>query len=52
MDTCGNNERLIRHYKDCGFSFLGMKKLNNTAELPSHYHNAEVCFFEIDLLKS
>lgn len=47
MDTCGKNERLINHYKSCGFDFLGMKKLKNTSELPSHYHNADVCFFEI-----
>ncbi|MBC8757260.1 GNAT family N-acetyltransferase [Kordia sp. YSTF-M3] len=47
MDTCGKNERLINHYKNCGFDFLGMKKLKNTSELPSHYHNADVCFFEI-----
>lgn len=49
MDTCGNNERLINHYKSCGFNYLGMKKLKNTSELPTHYHNAEVCFFEIEL---
>lgn len=49
MDTCGNNERLINHYKSCGFNYLGMKRLKNTSELPSHYHNAEVCFFEIEL---
>ena len=49
MDTCGKNERLINHYKNCGFSYLGIKKLKNTSDLPSHYHNAEVCFFEIEL---
>lgn len=49
MDTCGNNERLINHYKNCGFDFLGMKKLKDTSELPSHYHKADVCFFEIAL---
>lgn len=49
MDTCGNNVRLINHYKSSGFEFLGMKKLKNTSELPSHYHNADVCFFEIAL---
>ncbi|HEY5370942.1 MAG TPA: GNAT family N-acetyltransferase [Hanamia sp.] len=27
MDTCGKNERLINHYKNCGFSYLGIKKL-------------------------
>jgi RimJ/RimL family protein N-acetyltransferase len=49
MDTCGNNERLINHYQSCGFKYLGMKKLKNTSELPIHYHNADVCFFEIKL---
>lgn len=49
MDTCGKNDKLINHYKRCGFDFLGMKKLKNTSDLPSHYHNADVCFFEIDL---
>ncbi|MGP1993766.1 GNAT family N-acetyltransferase [Zobellia laminariae] len=48
MDTCGKNDKLINHYKSCGFDFLGMKKLKNTSDLPSHYHNADVCFFEID----
>lgn len=49
MDTCGRNDRLINHYKSCGFNYLGMKKLKDTSELPSHYDNAEVCFFEIQL---
>lgn len=46
MYTCGKNDRLINHYKSCGFDFIGMKKLKNTSELPLHYHNADVCFFE------
>lgn len=49
MDTCGKNDRLISHYKNCGFNFLGIKKRENTSELPLHYHNADVCFFEIKL---
>lgn len=49
MDTCGKNEKLISHYKSCGFNYLGNKKLKNTSQLPSHYHNADVCFFEIKL---
>ena len=49
MDTCGKNDKLINHYKNCGFNYLGIKKLKNTSELPSHYHNADVCFFEIEL---
>jgi len=49
MDTCGKNDKLINHYKNSGFNFLGMKKLKNTSDLPSHYHKADVCFFEIKL---
>jgi ribosomal protein S18 acetylase RimI-like enzyme len=46
MDTCGKNDGLIEHYTKCGFEFLGVRKLKNTSDLPSHYHNADVCFFE------
>jgi len=49
MDTCGNNIKLIKHYENCGFDFLGMKKLKNTDDLPSHYVDADVCFFEIKI---
>ncbi|MEM8965876.1 MAG: GNAT family N-acetyltransferase [Bacteroidota bacterium] len=49
MDTCGYNEKLINYYSHCGFDFLGIKKLKNTSNLPAHYHNADVCFFEIKL---
>ena len=49
MDTCGENKKLISHYTNCGFKYLGMKKLKNTANLPSHYQNTNVCFFELKL---
>jgi ribosomal protein S18 acetylase RimI-like enzyme len=49
MDTCGANERLINHYQKCGFNYLGMNKLKDSSALPAHYHNADVCFFEIEL---
>jgi GNAT superfamily N-acetyltransferase len=51
MDTVGNNTSLISHYTRCGFSFLGLLKLQNTAGLPAHYDNATVSLFEIDLNK-
>lgn len=47
MDTCGNNQKLIAHYKNCGFDFLGVIRLKNADELPSHYQDADVCLFEI-----
>ena len=49
MDTCGKNDRLIEHYTKCGFEFLGIRRLKNTSDLPSHYENADVCFFEMRL---
>ena len=49
LDTCGKNDNLINHYVKSGFKYLGMKKLKNSSQLPSHYHNADVCFFEIEL---
>lgn len=49
LDTCGNNTRLINHYKKCGFEFLGMKKLHDSKDLPAHYTNADVCYFEIEI---
>ena len=49
LDTCGRNDHLINHYQNCGFNFLGIKKIKDSSELPSHYHDAEVCYFEIEL---
>ena len=51
MDTCGNNQKLIKYYKVCGFDFLGMVRLKNADELPSHYQNTDVCLFEISLFE-
>jgi len=49
MDTVGENHGLISHYRSHGFDFLGLSKLENTKNLPGHYHNATVSLFQIDL---
>ncbi|GAA4785850.1 GNAT family N-acetyltransferase [Olivibacter ginsenosidimutans] len=49
LDTCGENQKLIQHYQNCGFEFLGIKKLEDATDLPAHYHHADVCYFEIKL---
>lgn len=49
MDTVGKNIGLINHYKKCGFEYLGLTKLNQTSDLPDHYHNATVSLFQISL---
>jgi len=49
MDTVGKNDGLIDYYTRCGFSFVGLSKLEETTGLPSHYRDATVSLFEIDL---
>ena len=49
LDTLGENQGLIHHYKNAGFNFLGLFNLKNTSNLPDHYKLAPVCLFEIDL---
>lgn len=52
LDTIGNNEKLIAHYKKSGFDFLGFFDLKNTQGLPEHYKQGPVCLFEINLTVS
>ena len=48
LDTLGNNIKLIEHYTNAGFDFLGMFRLKNTAGLPMHYQEElNCCLFEI-----
>jgi hypothetical protein len=49
LDTLGNNVKLIEHYTNAGFNFLGMFDLKTTEGLPDHYHNTPACLFEIKL---
>jgi ribosomal protein S18 acetylase RimI-like enzyme len=51
LDTLGNNTKLIEHYTNAGFTFLGIHHLTNTASLPLHYQKEpNCCLFEIKLL--
>ena len=50
LDTLGNNTKLIEHYCNAGFDFLGMVELKNTSELPLHYQKEpNCCLFEIKI---
>ncbi|WP_192822215.1 N-acetyltransferase [Rufibacter sp. LB8] len=49
LDTIGENKPLIQHYTACGFTFLGLFKLENTVGLPAHYENATVSLFEVEV---
>lgn len=49
LDTLGNNVKLIEHYKNAGFDFLGFFDLKNTKGLPDHYDKAPASLFEIKL---
>lgn len=50
MDTIAGNQSLNNYYQKCGFKFLGVLKLKETANLPAHYHEATVSLFEIKLV--
>ncbi len=47
MDTFGDNQKLIDYYVSCGFNFLGLVTLGESADLPKHYKNASLSLFEI-----
>ena len=47
LDTIGENKGLIAHYTACGFTYLGLTALTDTAGLPAHYHDATVSLFEL-----
>ncbi|MGI4835190.1 MAG: GNAT family N-acetyltransferase [Janthinobacterium lividum] len=47
LDTVGENQGLIAHYTACGFTYLGLVELTDTASLPAHYHDATVSLFEL-----
>ncbi len=50
LDTLGNNTKLIEHYTNAGFTFLGIHHLTNTVALPLHYQKEpNACLFEIQL---
>ncbi len=50
LDTLGNNTKLIEHYTNAGFTFLGIRHLTKTATLPLHYQQEpNCCLFEIKL---
>ncbi len=47
LDTIGNNTKLIEHYTNAGFDFLGIFGLKDTTGLPDHYHNAPAALFQL-----
>ena len=49
LDTVGLNEKLIKHYTKCGFTFLELRRLKDTDGLPAHYHNADISLFELEV---
>jgi GNAT superfamily N-acetyltransferase len=51
LDTIGNNTKLISHYVNAGFNFLGLFQLKDTSGLPAHYQTGPACLFEIALVR-
>ncbi len=49
LDTAGINAGLITLYVRNGFKFIGTTVIENTENLPVHYHGAEICLFEMKI---
>ena len=49
IDTGSGNDRLNNYYISCGFNYLGIKELTDTADLPAHYQEGSFSLFEISL---
>jgi GNAT superfamily N-acetyltransferase len=49
LDTAGRNQKLISYYGSCGFRLVEIRRLKDFSGLPEHYHNAEICLFELKL---
>jgi ribosomal protein S18 acetylase RimI-like enzyme len=49
LDTWGDNQKLIDHYTNCGFTFLGLSGEMKSANLPKHYDSIRLSLFEIKI---
>jgi len=47
LDTWGDNQKLINHYTNCGFTFLGISEKISDETLPKHYDCISLSLFEI-----
>ncbi len=47
LDTWGDNEKLIEHYVNGGFTFLGLSDEMKSETLPKHYDSLRLSLFEI-----
>ncbi|HEY1024527.1 MAG TPA: GNAT family N-acetyltransferase [Sphingobacteriaceae bacterium] len=49
MDTWGDNLKLREYYVSCGFEYLGITVMENTAGLPKHYEGLSLSLFQIEV---
>jgi ribosomal protein S18 acetylase RimI-like enzyme len=47
LDTWGDNEKLMQHYINSGFTFLGLSPEMKSDTLPKHYDSLRLSLFEI-----
>ncbi|WP_421942297.1 GNAT family N-acetyltransferase [Pedobacter sp.] len=49
MDTWADNEKLLQHYTQSGFDYVGIADLKNSEGLPKHYEGISLSLFEIKI---
>jgi len=47
MDTWADNEKLLKYYTGCGFTYVGVVSLQKSEGLPKHYEGISLSLFEI-----
>ena len=47
LDTGSGNDRLNAYYMSCGFTYLGIKEVADTTNLPEHYKTGASSLFEM-----
>ncbi|MCX3265740.1 GNAT family N-acetyltransferase [Pedobacter agri] len=47
MDTWADNEKLLKYYNGCGFTYVGVVILQKSEGLPKHYEGISLSLFEI-----
>ena len=49
LDTHSGNDRINAYYVSCGFTYIGIRSIEWTPELPEHYKEGSFSLFELEV---
>ncbi|RAJ27744.1 L-amino acid N-acyltransferase YncA [Gelidibacter algens] len=50
LDTHSGNEKINTYYKNCGFTYKGIRSIDWNKELPEHYKDGPFSIFELAII--